>query len=278
MSTYDAPDRAHGTVQGGSRHLASGSDAAVGQVLGRREALALWGVGWAILASGCGGAALAMPLSPSGATEDVPTKSLAASSACLVRPAQTEGPFFVDERLERSDIRSDPVDGVLSPGLPLTLTLLLARVSGARCAPLAGAMVDIWHCDALGRYSDVDDPHAATVGQRFLRGFQTSDARGSVRFITIYPGWYRGRTVHIHIKVRTGLGSPTSREFTSQLYLEDALTDRVHAQPPYAALGRRRTRNGDDGIFRDGGDQLVLAPTTTPTGLDATFGIGMVGV
>ncbi|MBA3936561.1 MAG: twin-arginine translocation pathway signal protein [Planctomycetes bacterium] len=231
-----------------------------------------------MLASGCGGAASAAPLARAGVTEGVPVESLATVTACVVRPEQTEGPFFIDERLERSDIRADPVDGALSPGLPLTLTLLLARVSAAQCLPLAGALVDIWHCDALGRYSDVDDPHAATIGHRFLRGFQTSDARGTVRFTTIFPGWYRGRTVHIHIKVRTGLGTPARREFTSQLYFADALTDHVHGQAPYAAVGRRRMRNGDDGIFRDGGEQLVLAPTTTPTGLEATFGIGMVGI
>jgi protocatechuate 3,4-dioxygenase beta subunit len=258
------------TLVAGAVRTASANDVPVGRVLDRREVLALLGAGWAMLAAGCGRESGRQP--PAGAT----ASATPPAPVCVVRPAQTEGPYFVDERLERSDIRADPADGTVSAGLPLALTLVLGRARAAGCAPLAGAMVDIWHCDAQGRYSDVDDPHAATVGHRFLRGYQTSDARGVVRFTTIYPGWYRGRTVHIHIKVRTGLGTPAAREFTSQLYLDDALTDRIHAQAPYAALGKRSMRNGDDGIFRAGGDQLMLAPTGTATGLEATFGLGLV--
>jgi protocatechuate 3,4-dioxygenase beta subunit len=135
--------------------------------------------------------------------------------------------------------------------------------------------VDIWHCDAQGIYSDVQDPGFNTIGQKFLRGYQITDARGEARFVTVYPGWYPGRTVHIHVKIRTAPVTQRSFEFTSQLYFDDVLTDRVHAAPPYAANGPRTARNQHDWIFRRGGDQLLLAPKITTDGYAATFAIGL---
>lgn len=195
--------------------------------------------------------------------------------SCLVRPEQTEGPYFVDERLNRSDIRSDPTTGQVKPGTPLALTLHIFRLGSGDCQPLAGAQVDLWHCDALGVYSDVRDAGFNTVGQKFLRGYQITDTRGEAKFVTIYPGWYAGRTVHIHMKVRTAHAAERHLEFTSQMYFDDGLTDRVYADQPYASKGRRNARNQDDRIFRRGGDQLMLAPTTTADGYAATFGIGL---
>ena len=195
--------------------------------------------------------------------------------SCVVRPEQTEGPYFVDERLNRSDIRSDPTDERVRPGTPLALTLLVSRLSAGDCQPLPGAQVDIWHCDAQGVYSDVQDPGFSSIGQKFLRGYQVTDARGAAQFVTVYPGWYPGRTVHIHFKIRTATVARRTFEFTSQLYFDDGLTDRVHADPPYAETGLRTTRNQQDWIFRRGGDQLLLAPTRTVDGYSATFTIGL---
>src|SRR5262245_30481758 len=194
-------------------------------------------------------------------------------SACVVRPEQTEGPYFVDERLNRSDIRSDPTNGQIRTGTPLTLTVLLSRINGGSCHPLADAQVDIWHCDALGIYSDVEDPRFNTIGQKFLRGYQLTAARGEAKFLTIYPGWYQGRTVHIHVKVRTNPTAKPSFETTPPMYFDDVLSDRVYADTPYATKGKRTARNQDDRIFRRGGDQLLLAPTETSDGLAATFAI-----
>lgn len=195
--------------------------------------------------------------------------------SCVVRPMQTEGPYFVDERLNRSDIRPDPTDGRVKPGTPLALTLLVSRLNDGDCQPLPGAQVDIWHCDALGVYSDVQDPGFNTTGQKFLRGYQITDAHGSARFVTVYPGWYPGRTVHIHFKIRTAPVAQRNFEFTSQLYFDDLLTDRVHTAPPYASKGPRTSRNQHDWIFRRGGDQLMLAPTTSADGYAASFAIGL---
>lgn len=191
---------------------------------------------------------------------------------CIVTPEQTEGPYFVDERLNRSDIRIDPADGAVKAGMPLILRLRISSINNAGCTPLVGAIVDIWHCDAAGVYSDVTDPSFNTVGKTFLRGYQVTDVNGGVRFTTIYPGWYRGRTVHIHFKVRVKVDS---YELTSQLYFDDAITDRVHAHKPYASKGQRTVKNDRDGIFRDGGSQLTLSPVEHGQGYAATFDVGL---
>jgi protocatechuate 3,4-dioxygenase beta subunit len=186
-----------------------------------------------------------------------------------------EGPYFVDERLHRSDIRSDPTSGQIKQGMPLTLTFQVMSLNADNCRPLPGAQVDIWHCDATGVYSDVQDPGFDTLGQKFLRGHQITDMRGEARFITIYPGWYPIRTVHIHLKIRTAPVAQKSFEFTSQVYFPDELTDQIHAGRPYSSLGPRRVRNRQDQIFRYGGDRLMLAPTPEPNGYSAKFSIGL---
>jgi protocatechuate 3,4-dioxygenase beta subunit len=237
-------------------------DLPTGRLLSRREAVAFLGatgVVWLLTRGLNPGQAIAGMLEP----------------PCVVRPEQTEGPYFVDERLNRSDIRSDPSNGLVKVGTPLTLTFLVSRLKAGDCQPLPGAQVDIWHCDAMGIYSDVQDPGFDSTGQKFLRGYQVTDSRGSVQFITLYPGWYPGRTVHIHFKIRTALMARRSFEFTSQLYFNDDLTDRVHTASPYATAGPRTTRNQQDWIFRRGGNQLLLAATQTADGYSATFPIGL---
>lgn len=203
--------------------------------------------------------------------------------SCVVTPQQTEGPYFVDERLYRSDVRSDPSDGSVKEGLPLALEIRVFTTgsdSTDGCRPLTNAIVDIWHCDAKGIYSDVMDENFSTVGKKFLRGYQVTDENGSARFITIYPGWYPGRTVHIHFKIRTEPKYGKPYEFTSQLYFDDSVTDRVHSQQPYSSHARkgsysRRTRNEDDSIFLKGGDQLILKLAEAGQGYAATFDVGL---
>jgi protocatechuate 3,4-dioxygenase beta subunit len=197
--------------------------------------------------------------------------------SCVVRPAQTQGPYFVDEKLLRSDIRPDPSDGSVRPGTPLTLAFVVSRLAGASCTPFEGVLVDVWHCDALGVYSDVVDPGFDTTGKKFLRGYQVTDAAGAASFVTVYPGWYSGRAVHIHFKVRTDPEAAAALEFTSQLYFDDALTDVVYTDQPYADQGERTVRNAGDAIYRTNGSQLVLAVGADGTGgYTATFEIGLV--
>jgi protocatechuate 3,4-dioxygenase beta subunit len=198
--------------------------------------------------------------------------------ACIVTPAQTEGPYFVDEKLERVDIRQDPAAGTIKEGLPLTLHMSVHRGDGGSCAPLTGAHVDVWQCDAAGIYAGVRDTQGLfdTREKKFLRGYQVSDGSGVVEFVTIYPGWYPGRTPHIHFKVRLYAGQNRSYEFTSQLYFDDAFTDRIYARPPYQGKGNRTTRNERDGIYRrEGGERLMLTLAEEKEQVVGRFDIGL---
>jgi protocatechuate 3,4-dioxygenase beta subunit len=205
------------------------------------------------------------------------TADAAVVPSCVVRPEQTEGPYFVDEKLNRSDIRSDPSDGSVKPGVPLRLAFHVSRVNGAACSPLNNATVDIWQCDALGAYSDVRDMNAGfdTRGRKFLRGYQITGANGIAEFLTIYPGWYPGRTVHIHFKIRSESSSRRGLEFTSQLYFDESITDEVHKLSPYNSKGRRSTTNDADFAFRRGGKQLIPTLTKDGHGYAAKFDIGL---
>lgn len=240
-------------------------DMPIGRLLSRRELVALFGA-----------SAVAAMAHRLGAQAPAPSAA-AGRVGCVVVPQQTEGPYFVDERLNRSDVRSDPTTGMMKPGSPFELALTISEMNAAgACAPLAGAMVDIWQCDAMGAYSDAQDNNFNTRGQKFLRGYQVSDASGVVRFTTIYPGWYPGRAVHIHFKVRSTPAGASASEFTSQFYFDERTTDRVHAREPYAAHRGQRTRNEGDGIFGEGGSQLILPVTESRQGsYSAAFTVAM---
>lgn len=235
--------------------------------LNRRKVLGLLGATGVSMAGGYSSA------SSSGG------ESVRRALSCLLTPQQTEGPYFVDERLKRSDIRVGPSDGSVKEGLPLALEIRVFAVTKTGCEPVPDAIVDVWHCDAQGIYSDVIDRNFNTLGKKFLRGYQVTDANGSSRFITIYPGWYPGRAVHIHFKIRTKGKHTPAQEFTSQLYFNDEVTDLVHARQPYAENPSRlrRTRNEEDSIFRRGGEQLILALAETGVGYASTFDVGLEG-
>jgi protocatechuate 3,4-dioxygenase beta subunit len=148
------------------------------------------------------------------------------------------------------------------------------------CKPLPGAMLDLWHCDAAGAYSDVRGGGGPgrggdTEGKKFLRGYQITDENGAATFTTIYPGWYPGRAVHIHFKVRSAPDASARFEFTSQLFFDDKLSDRVHAKAPYAEHGQRDQRNKDDDIYFDGGFALVLDVKEDGDGYAASFDVAL---
>jgi protocatechuate 3,4-dioxygenase beta subunit len=199
------------------------------------------------------------------------------TASCVVTAALTEGPYFVDERLNRSDIRSDPVTGAVSQGLLLDLTFNVSRVADSACTPLTGAYLDVWHADASGVYSDVS---GAGAGRRFLRGYQITDADGIARFTTIYPGWYTGRAVHIHFKLRLFTGSTTTYEFTSQFFFDESLTDVVHALNPYSSKGRRDRLNSTDGIYNglSTAEKAALTLRTTGSASEGLSGVIDLGV
>jgi protocatechuate 3,4-dioxygenase beta subunit len=197
----------------------------------------------------------------------------AATAACVLTPQKTEGPYFVEEGLNRSDIRVDPSDGTTQDGVALALTLVI--VDGADgCTPVGGATVDVWHANALGKYSDIQSE--GTKGRKFLRGSQVTDADGKVAFTTIFPGWYSGRAIHIHFKVRLFDGTSTTYEFTSQLFFDPTLENQVVQTSAYGNRGTPDTPNSRDGIYGSDGGTLVVALTGDPSSsLSGTHVIGV---
>jgi protocatechuate 3,4-dioxygenase beta subunit len=240
-------------------------DLPIGRVLTRRDALALLGSTGTLFLLGS---------SPPGAGSSGAGK---ARHPCVVRPASTQGPYYVDEKLNRSDVRSDPSDGTVKQGALLALTLNVSSIAKAGCVPLEGALVDIWQCDAEGIYSDAKDPtYFDTRGKKFLRGYQITDKNGMAKFITIYPGWYPGRAVHIHYKIRSPDSARSPYEFVGQMYFPEATSDRVYAQPPYAGRGKRSVSNITDRIYnRDRGRQSMLVVAPVKDGYTGTFDVAL---
>jgi protocatechuate 3,4-dioxygenase beta subunit len=279
-------------------------DAPVGRVLSRREVLTLLaGMGGALVLAACdngapntpqptsaapGPTATTPPQAAATATgtalnseaetavaatppEASPTADVAAVPECVVKPEMAEGPYFVDTKLNRSDIRTNTRDGAVSEGTPLAITFAVSQIAASSCTPLEGAIVDIWHCDANGVYSGVE----GSQGTDFLRGHQTTGANGRATFTTIFPGWYRGRAVHIHFKIRTSVSSSQAYEFVSQLFFDEAATNTIYRSGVYAGRGAADTPNSRDGIYRSGGEQLLLNLSESNGGYSTTFNIAL---
>ena len=205
---------------------------------------------------------------PAGAQETAsPTADL-----CLLTPEMTEGPYYLDTDLLREDVTEG------TPGLPLRLQVLVA--DSQACTPLTNAAVDIWHCDAQGFYSGVNARPGGGAGESpavdsgtFLRGIQLTGEDGVAAFTTIYPGWYTGRTVHIHMKVHIdGEAADTDTydgghvSHTGQLFFDDTISDEVYgANAAYAGRDNgQRTRNDQDNILGDHLDEPGFLVSLTP--------------
>jgi protocatechuate 3,4-dioxygenase beta subunit len=268
------------------RHTAASSAVRPSGMTRRGALLAVGGVGLAAFLAACGGndsssnSAATSGAAPTGGAPTTGGSSATSAAAGVattgatvaLTPEMTEGPYYLDLDLVRSDITED------REGVALALNIVVIDVNSG--APVEGAAVDIWHCDADGLYSGfVDASASANSGASnlsdsgtFLRGTQITDASGAVTFATIYPGWYQGRTVHIHTKVRADGGDI----HTGQLFFDDAFTDEVYAAAePYASRNGDRLRNTEDNIFQGGGDLSTLAVTEASEGYTSTLTMGV---
>jgi protocatechuate 3,4-dioxygenase beta subunit len=256
------------------------SDAGTGGFSRRRALGAAGTVGLGALLAACtsgrdgstevptseGSTATVQPSSPSGSGTDL----FAESGSCTLTPEQTEGPYWFDVDSIRSDVRED------REGARLRLAVRVQDLP--ECEPVANAVVEIWHCDATGLYSGFESASQGGAGggrtddETYLRGAQVTNADGIVQFLTVYPGWYRGRTVHIHMKVHLDAG----KVLTCQLFFDDAVTDKVYRAEPYAGHGSRTTRNDDDSIMTSAGDNAaVVAVREDGDGYLGTITVGV---
>jgi protocatechuate 3,4-dioxygenase beta subunit len=236
--------------------------------LTRRRALNLLGAaGVVAVGAACGGGSSGASRRQSssttaGASSAAPSSSTApvGTVSCVLTPEMTEGPYY----LTGEPVRSDITEG--RAGTPLALALTV--VDATRCTPISGAAVDVWHADAVGNYSGFN---ASASSRTFLRGTQMTDAAGKVIFQTIYPGWYQGRAVHIHVKVRTN----SSDVHTGQLFFDESVTDGVYSGQPYSQHTGQRTSNAQDDIYRGGGAQSTLQATKSGGGYTSALTMGV---
>lgn len=194
------------------------------------------------------------------------TQSARADTQTIVlTPQEEQGPYFVDGQLERSDVLYDTNTKTVQDGLHLLLGLTINQVSNGTATPLPGARVDIWQANASGLYSD--EAVEGTSGTNYLRGYQITDSSGNVKFLTIYPGWYSGRTPHIHAIVRLYSGSNVTYTFETQFFFTDELTQKVYKLAPYSTRAAAQdTFNTTDRVFNyadcdtgaTSGDELLL--------------------
>jgi protocatechuate 3,4-dioxygenase beta subunit len=245
------------------------------------------------------------PPFPSPFSDQLSSQQMASSTnkTCILTPSlieeegtsqQTEGPYFVAGMPNRSDIRSDSFDGSIQQGIPLHLVIHVYKINdkgnnstpaadaAVSCMPFNRAQVDIWHANSQGLYSGISQ--IGTEGKTYLRGYQTTDNNGTAKFDTIYPGWYQGRAIHIHVMVRAfDGGSNETFHWTSQMYLNNSINEKVHTQIPYSKHGLPPMTNEQDGLYTgsstdklvqsNAGQHLMLNLTKDKQGYAGTFNI-----
>jgi protocatechuate 3,4-dioxygenase beta subunit len=219
----------------------------------RRSSLAKLG---GLVVAGLSGGALVSSEEAEGGNKAVETGAV----SCVLTPELTEGPYYIAGEKVRRDIREG------HPGTLLTLHLRVLNV--ATCSPITSAAIDIWHADAAGNYSGFSSDSSSRT---FMRGIQRTDANGLATFLTVYPGWYQGRTVHIHVKVHVG-GRVVH---TGQLFFPDTLTDVVYKKAPYASRPNRTTRNAQDSIYINGGKYGMLKVVKSGAGYVGSIAMGV---
>ncbi|WP_079178809.1 intradiol ring-cleavage dioxygenase [Streptomyces humi] len=205
----------------------------------------------------------------------------ASAGVCSLTAEVTEGPYSLTGALVREDVRED------KEGVEVQYTFTVVDEAND-CAPLENALVEIWHCDALGEYSGFvgKNGHTETDDGTFLRGGQLTDADGQVSLISIWPGHYVSRAVHVHMRVHTDVtltdDSYTGGSIihTGQLFFDADINTEVQATSPYSDNTTKETALADDTIYDDGGASSGLLTLTAlgdsvSDGYKATLTVGV---
>jgi protocatechuate 3,4-dioxygenase beta subunit len=204
--------------------------------------------------------------SPAGTTG---TTTGSASGTCTATASETAGPFPTKSPagLITNDITSDRA------GTPLSVKITIQNLNNS-CEGLQDGIVDIWHCDAAGNYSEYGGSGMQSTNYtsvHFLRGRQTTDANGLVTFTSIYPGWYSGRAPHIHVHVYNASGKSL---LVTQIAFPEAISKVVYAQGVYASHGQADTTNARDNVFSDGvSTEMSTVTGSTSAGYELTHAI-----
>jgi protocatechuate 3,4-dioxygenase beta subunit len=203
--------------------------------------------------------------SPTAADATTTTTTGTTNATCAAAPTETLGPYPSIANFIRSDIREGKT------GVPVTLTITVVNAN-SNCAPVSGAVVDIWQCDAEGHYSEYAQQGYNGTSETFLRGIQTTDPSGNVTFTTVYPGWYAGRATHIHVEV-TANGKAVK---VTQIAFPESVTAAVYASSVYASKGQNPTSNSSDMVFADSLSSETATISGSPSsGYTATFTVGV---
>lgn len=244
----------------------------IAKEISRRRVLGFLAVAGAGAMLGCGGGTKATATTTTSSTTG-------SSTSCTVTPEGEEGPYFVDDSatgFNRSDIRSNLDGSSTQSGIPLTLSIYVYDSENS-CAAMSGVQIDIWHCNASGIYSAEDVE--STSGETWLRGYQLTDSNGLATFVTIFPGWYAGRTTHIHLRLRSTYDSTTTGGTnTTQVFFPQETINTINTTiSPYSAEGTNPTTNATDHVYAgevDGGNLLTLSGDTT-NGFTATLKVNL---
>jgi protocatechuate 3,4-dioxygenase beta subunit len=235
----------------------------------RREVLEVFGAAGLAMAAGYTSSSPASPTDTSASSGT--TTPAGGATSCSVTPEETAGPYpdRVGMINNPAFFRQDITEG--RSGLPVTLALTVMNVSSS-CSPVANAQIEIWQCDAEGRYSEYSQPGYNGTGQTFLRGLQTTDGEGRATFRTIYPGWYAGRATHIHVEVF--VGGRTVK--TTQIAFPESASRAVYGTGVYASHGQNPTTNAGDNVFSDGSDaEMATLAGDATSGFTASLTIGV---
>lgn len=247
--------------------------------LGRRTVLIATGASAAALAVAAAAPVAATPTPAPVA--DPADAAPAAAAVCTLTKEMTEGPYYLDGQLVRANVTEGKA------GAPLKLVLTV--VDDDTCVPISNALVEIWHCDALGEYSGFvgNNGHSEPDDGTFLRGGVLTNTSGVANITTVYPGWYRGRCVHIHVKVHTGVTLTSDGSFTGgrelhtgQLFCSETITTAMARVSPYSTNTVTRTTLAQDSIYDDGGASsglltLTALGSTTSAGYTGTLTLGV---